>query len=424
MPVSAPARAWSMAAAAAAPLLRVLLHRRVAAGKEVANRLPERRGIDPTPRPEGRLLWLHAASIGEALSVLPVLQAMPADIFTLFTTGTMTSARLLAQRIPAEGLEARVMHRFVPLDVPAWVARFLDYWRPDLAAFVESEIWPNTLAACRERQIPTVLLNARMSVRSAARWCHVPGFAAELIGGFAWIAAQSQADARRLASLGGRHVEALGNLKFAATDLPADPAELARLATLLGDRPRWLAASTHPGDEEVVAAVHQRLAQTHPGLLTAIVPRHPERGAAIAGALGDAPRRALGQDPGDGLWIADTLGEVGLLYRLFPIVFMGKSFAAGGGQNPLEPARLCCAIATGPDTANFADAVAALRTAGGLAEVADAAALAVWVEAMLRDPAARRAMGEAARAAAGAQAQLPALIAAKLVELIERGQRR
>jgi 3-deoxy-D-manno-octulosonic-acid transferase len=416
--VSSPARGWAIGAAAAAPLLRVMLRRRAATGKEVSGRIGERYGIEGVPRPNGRLLWLHAASVGEALSVLPVLEALPAEIFTLFTTGTVTSARLLQQRLPDAGLEGRVAHRFVPLDVPAWVARFLDHWRPDLASFVESEIWPNILAACRARDIPTVLLNARMSVRSAARWCHVPAFAAELIGGFAWIAAQSDGDARRLVSLGGRNVEALGNLKFAAADLPSDEAELARLRGVLGGRSRWLAASTHPGDEEAAAEVHRRLAGAHPDLLTAIVPRHPERGAAIAACLDGAPRRALGQDPGDGIWIADTLGEVGLLYRLFPIVFMGKSFGSGGGQNPLEPARLGCAVATGPATANFADAVAALRAAGGLAEVADPAALAMWVDAMLSDPAARVVMGEAARAVASAQAELPGLVAARLATMI------
>jgi 3-deoxy-D-manno-octulosonic-acid transferase len=418
VPLSAAARAWAIAAGGAAPLLRVMLRRRAASGKEVAARLGERFGIEAAPRPSGRLLWLHAASVGEALSALPVLEALPAGIFTLFTTGTVTSARLLAQRLPAAGLDARVMHRFVPLDVPRWVARFLDHWRPDLAVFVESEIWPNTLAACRTRNIPTVLLNARMSVRSAARWCHVPAFAAELISSFAWIAAQSDADARRLVSLGGRHVEAPGNLKFAASDLPADEAELARLRHVVGDRPRWLAASTHPSDEEAVAEVHDKLAAAHPGLLTAIVPRHPERGAAIAAMLGGAPRRALGQDPGEGIWIADTLGEVGLLYRLFPTVFMGKSFGGGGGQNPLEPARLGCAVATGPATDNFADAVAALRAAGGLAVVADPAELAIWVDAMLRDPAARMAIGVAAQAVARSQAELPARIAAQLTQMI------
>jgi 3-deoxy-D-manno-octulosonic-acid transferase len=310
----------------------------------------------------------------------------------------------------------------VPLDVPSWCARFLDHWRPDAACFMESELWPNTLAACTARRIPTALLNARMSKRSSARWSNLPAFAAALLGSFAWIAAQSDDDARRLRSLGGHSVDAPGNLKFAAADLPANAAELARLQSLLGAWPRWLAASTHPGEEARIATVHRALAPDFPGLLTAIVPRHPERGAAIAAELAGAPRRGAGQDPAPGLWVADTIGELGLMYRLFPTVFMGKSFASGGGasggQNPLEPARLGCAIATGPATANFADAVAALSTEGALTITADEAALAEWVTAMLRDPAARAAAGQAAQRAATTQAGLPGRMAARLVELM------
>jgi 3-deoxy-D-manno-octulosonic-acid transferase len=410
------ARLWATAATLATPALRLLLRRRTARGKEDPARQAERRGLDATPRPPGRLLWLHAASIGEAVSVLPVLQALPPAVHVVFTTGTLTSARLLAQRLPELGLADRVLHRFVPLDVPAWGARFLDHWQPDAACFLESELWPNLIAACRARAIPLCLLNARLSVRSAARWCNLPGFAAEILGSFAWIAAQSEADAARLASLGAPQVDAPGNLKTAASSLPVDEAELARLRTLLAGRPVWLAASTHPGDEQRAARIHEALAPDFPGLVTAIVPRHPERGAAIAAELGMAPRRALGQDPAPGLWIADTLGELGLMYRLCPVVFIGKSFPPGGGQNPLEPARLGCAVAAGPAMQNFAGAVAGLAAAGAIATMPDEAALTAWVAAMLRDPAARAAMGEAARAVATSHEDLPARMAARLVE--------
>jgi 3-deoxy-D-manno-octulosonic-acid transferase len=407
-------RGWALAATLAIPALRLLLRRRLATGKEDPARQAERRGIDTTPRPAGKLLWLHAASIGEAISALPVLQALPAGIHVVFTTGTLTSARLLAQRLPELGLSDRVLHRFVPLDVPAWAARFLDHWRPDAACFLESELWPNLLAACQTRKIPTMLLNARLSVRSAARWCNFPGFAAEILSGFAWIAAQSEADAMRLASLGGGTVDAPGNLKSAAPDLPVDAAELARLVAAIAQAPAWLAASTHPGDEQRAARVHAALAPRHPGLITAIVPRHPERGPALAAELA-APRRAVGQDPAPGLWIADTLGELGLFYRLSPIVFMGKSFPPGGGQNPLEPARLGCAIACGPAMQNFASVTASLQEAGAIEMVQDEAALTEWVDRMLRDPAARAAMGQAAREVARAQGDLPARMAARIV---------
>ncbi len=412
------AAAWHSAASLAAPSLRLMLRRRAARGKELLHRLPERRGIDPALRPPGRLLWLHAASVGESRSVLPVLQALPPDLNVLFTTGTVTSAALLAERLPALGLH-QVLHRFVPLDVPAWAARFLDHWQPDAAAFVESELWPNLLAACRDRDIPAMLVNARLSARSAQGWGRAPGFARHILGGFCQVQAQSAEDAARLQALGARNVTAPGNLKLSAPPLPADPAELARLQHLLDGRPVWLAASTHPGEDEVALTVHRALAPTHPGLLTIVAPRHPARGAAVAAALA-SPRRSLQQDPpaAAGLWVADTMGELGLLYRLVPLAFVGRSLTGQGGQNPWEPARLGCAVAVGPHTGNFAEAVAALASAGGLTQVADAAGLEAWVDAMLRDPARRAEAGAAAQAAATGAPDLPARTAQALLELM------
>ena len=401
---------WWLAATIAAPALRVMLRRRVARGKEIADRLPERRGLDTMPRPAGRVIWVHAASVGETLSVIPVLEALRQHPVTvLVTTGTVTSARLLQQRCPG------TLHRFVPLDVPGWVNRFLDHWRPDAAAFLESELWPNMLRACGRRAIPLMLLNGRLSARSQAGWARAPTFARQVVGAFDTVWAQSDADAGRLRSLGARNVTSPGNLKFAASPLPTDPNEFARLnACLTG--PRWLAASTHEGEEAIAAAVHHRLAVSHPGLVTAIAPRHPDRGPAIAAEL-DALRRGAGDDPpAQGLWIADGLGEMGLLYRLFPTVFVGKSLSGdGGGQNPLEPARFGCALAAGPAMENQADATAALAHAGGLTTVADEFALAEWVDAMVRNPAARAAAGRAACSAAAADAGLPQRAANTLI---------
>jgi 3-deoxy-D-manno-octulosonic-acid transferase len=428
---------WAGAATVASPGLRLLLHARVRRGKEIAARLPERRGIDPTPRPAGRLLWLHAASVGETVSVFPVLTALAQqapDASVLLTTGTLTSARLLAQRLPELGLERRVLHRFAPLDVPSWVARFLDHWQPDAAGFVESELWPNFVAACRMRRVPVMLLNARLSERSFARWRRVRGPARELLGGFARIEAQSEADAARLRELGGRAVTVPGNLKFSAPPLPCDPAELERLRQMLRGRPVWLAASTHPGEEAIVLGVHRALAEAHPGLLTIIAPRHPERGGQVAEAArllfssaeeGALAQRSAGQGPVQGgVWLADTLGELGLLYRLSRIAFIGRSLLApGGGQNPLEPARLGCAIAVGPHTANFTDVLRVLEEAGAVERVADAASLAAWVSDMLRDPDAREAAGCAGMAAAARYADLPARTAATLLDLMSAGAR-
>jgi 3-deoxy-D-manno-octulosonic-acid transferase len=416
---------YAGATAAAAPALLVLLARRAARGKEISARLPERQGIDATARPEGRLLWMHAASVGETVSVLPVFSAffrIAPDATLLMTTGTVTSAAMLARRLPELGLQERVLHRFAPLDVPAWTARFLDHWRPDAAAFVESEIWPNLLAGCAARRVPMMLVNARLSARSFSHWRLAPGLSKKLFGGFACVQAQSGGDAERLHALGAPHANLTGNLKFAATPLSADAAEFLRIQRLLAGRPVWLAASTHPGEEPIVLAVHAMLAARHPGLLTIIAPRHPERGAAIAANSGRVPvtLRSAGADPPplEGIWVADTLGELGLFYRLAGLAFVGRSLVEQGGQNPLEPARLGCAVAVGPNIQNFIDPVQVLEAAGALARVTDAASLAAWVEAMLTDPARRAAIGQAGIAAASRYAELPAQVAAVLAGLL------
>ncbi|HEY4174391.1 MAG TPA: 3-deoxy-D-manno-octulosonic acid transferase [Rhodopila sp.] len=422
MTTNALAAGWTITATLLAPALRLNLRRRAANGREIAARLPERRGIDPTPRPAGPLLWMHAASVGETMSILPVLDALRNRTKVLLTTGTVTSQALLDQRIPEQNLSANVLHRFAPLDVPSWVQRYLAHWQPDAACFVESELWPNQLAACRAMDIPLMLVNARMSARSFDYWRRVPGFARRVLGGFTHIQARGEQDAERLTALGAEHVECSGDLKFAAPALPVDQAEYDRLHTILANRPVWLAASTHPNEETIIAAAHRALATCYPNLLTIIVPRHPERGPELA-AVFQAPRRSAGQGPpaGEGIWIADTLGELGLWYRLAPIAFVGRSLVApGGGQNPLEPARLGCAIAVGPHTGNFTDHIALLRQAGGLAEVADAATLASFVANMFDHPDQRHRLGEHAASCAARHADLPARTAETLLSLLRR----
>jgi len=418
---------YAAAATAAAPLLRRMLRRRLARGKEIASRLDERFGIDTTRRPPGRLLWLHAASLGETVSVLPVLTAlhqMAPDVRVLLTTGTVTSAELLSRRLPELALDGCMQHRFVPLDVPAWMRRFVAHWRPDAVALVESEIWPNLIEAVRAQRIPLMLVNARLSPRSFARWRRMPGVAKSLFGAFTRVQAQSAGDAERLAALGAARVEAPGNLKFAALPLPVPRIELQKLRVAIGTRPVWLAASTHPGEEAVMLQVHRILAPRHPGLLTIIVPRHPERGAEVAALAEGLPvtQRSHGEGPpeGAGVWVADTLGELGLFYSAAGIACVGGSFVPHGGQNPLEPARLGCAVAVGPHVHNFAEPVAILAAAGALARVADADALASWVDMLLRDAGQRRAMGEAGFAAARKHGDLPRQVAEQLLGLLPK----
>jgi len=447
--VSALAGLWRVAATLAAPVLRYSLRQRVKRGKEIAERLPERWGVDPTPRPQGRLIWLHAASVGETVSLLPVLSALAtADVTVLLTTGTVTSAQLLERRLPELGLMppahpspswsgltrpsqakeppvaedgrpfgGRVIHRFVPLDVPAWAARFLDHWRLDAAGFVESELWPNLLAACRTRRIPMMLINARISANSLKHWRRAPAFARSVLGSFARIHARSEEDADRLRFLGATHVHSPGDLKFAAPELPADPTALTELRQLIGDRPVWVAASTHPGEEPIVAAAHALIAAEHPGLLTILAPRHPDRGPELATAL-HAPRRGAGEPPpaAAGLWIADTLGELGLWYRLARVALVGRSLLPpGGGQNPLEPVRLHCPVVVGPYMDNFTDPVARLREADAVTEISDAASLAAAVSRLLAGDTART---ERAYTAIQLYASLPADTARALLALL------
>jgi len=385
---------------AAAPLVRQLLRRRLARGKEDGARLDERTGIAGLPRPQGRLVWLHAASVGEALSVLPligrILDERP-GLHLLVTTGTVTSAGLLAERLPP-----RALHQYAPVDRAAWVARFLDHWRPDAAIRVESELWPNALCLLRRRDIPSVLLNARMTGASARNWRRwAPGAMAELLGAFRFVLAQDEIIAARYRALGARDVRVPGNLKLAAPPLPADPLAFVRLAMALDGRPRWLAASTHPGEEEAALAVHRALAPRHPGLVTLLVPRHPPRGAAIAAACVAAglrvARRADGAlpSPSTDIYVADTIGELGLFYRAARIAFIGGSLVPHGGQNPFEPAQLGCAVLHGSHMDNFPIIVPELEAAGAARLVADAAALTGAVGALLASPGTVAAMGDA-----------------------------
>jgi 3-deoxy-D-manno-octulosonic-acid transferase len=417
---------YAGAASAAAPLLRRMLRRRLARGKEIAARLPDRWGEDSTPRPPGRLLWLHAASVGETVSVLPVVSALhqiEPDVRVLLTTGTVTSAEVLTGRLPELGLSETVLHRFVPLDVPSWVRRFLDHWQPDAGALVESEIWPNLILAARARGIPMMLVNARLSARSFARWRRLPG-SRRLFGAFVSVQPQSAGDAERLRRLGVRTMAPPGNLKFAALPLPVPRLELQRLRHAIGARAVWLAASTHPGEEPLVIAAHRALAARHADLLTIIVPRHPERGAEVAALAAGLPvaRRSRGEmpPPDAGIWVADTLGELGLFYSATGIAFVGGSLVPHGGQNVLEPARLGCAVAVGPNVANFAEAVAVLEAAGALARVADEDALARWVDMLLDDSGQRRAMGDAGIFAARKHGDLPRHVAEMLLGLLPR----
>ena len=393
-------RAYQLGSALGTPIASQLLARRQKRGKEHPERLRERLGQPSMPRPKGPLVWVHGASVGEMLAAIALIERLRAqDFAVLVTSGTVTSAALAEQRLPNG-----VTHQFIPLDAPRFVRRFLDHWRPGLALFVESDLWPNLICSSAKRKIPMIIINGRLSERSFKRWRRVPGVIAALLNQFDLCLAQSATDAERYAKLGAPRVSATGNLKLDVPALPADEAALRRLKDIVGKRPVMLAASTHAGEEAAVIGVHRRLRAKFPSLLTIVVPRHPARGESIAeeakgAGLSVALRSRRAQPmPDIGIYIADTLGELGLMYRLAPIVFMGGSLASHGGQNPIEAIRLGAAIIHGSQVWNFAEIYAALDAARGAQPIADEEALATRLGAWLADPAARQAAADAAAA--------------------------
>ncbi len=391
-----------------APILPVYAVHRRRRGLEDPDRLPERRGIAGAPRPDGPLLWFHGASIGETASVLPLIErliAMRPDAAVLATSVTRTAATVLARRLPSGAI-----HQYYPMDRAAWVRRFLGHWRPDLAFWLESELWPNMLCELRAQGVPAALLNARMSPTSFRRWRRFPRFARRLLGSFELTLAQDAEHAARFRVLGAEPVLIPGNLKYAAPPLAADETALEAVLDAVADRPVWLAASTHPGEEAHVVHVHEALRHSHAGVLTLLAPRHPERGDEIEALLSAknglaVARRSRGELPGaaTGVYLIDTLDELGLFYRVAEAVFIGGSLVPHGGQNPLEPARLGVALVHGPAMFNFTEIAAELAVAGGTRQVADRDELAAAIGLLLSDGEVRRT--QAARAAAVADAR-------------------
>ncbi len=385
---------------AATPFAGSLLNARLKRGKEDPTRIKERRGIATLERPEGALIWIHGASVGEILSVQPLVEHIRAQGFNvLVTSGTVTAAKTAAQRMP-EG----TLHQYIPLDTPQFMNAFLDHWRPGLVLIAESEFWPNLLLETSNRGIPIVLVNGRLSQRSFSRWKRAKKTATSLLSCFDLCLTQDQDVAERLAQLGAPRVLAAGNLKFDVSPPPADAQAMADLQRTIRGRPLFLAASTHRGEDEAVIEAHLEASERMTDLLTIIVPRHPERGGEIAQLvqefqLSPAMRsRNHLPDRGTHIYVADTIGEMGLFYRLAPIVFMGGSLIKHGGQNPIEPAKLDCAILHGPYVHSFTSIYAALNREHGAATVTDSHSLAASLLRLLRDPALVRSMADAARA--------------------------
>ncbi|MEH6404505.1 MAG: 3-deoxy-D-manno-octulosonic acid transferase [Sneathiella sp.] len=382
----------------ASPFIKRHLNKRLEEGKEDASRFDERFGEPSRLRPAGELIWIHAASVGEAVSALPmikVLLARNSDRSILMTTGTKTSANLMQERLPAGAF-----HQFVPIDTKEAVIRFLEYWQPQLAIWMESEIWPNLINQTARREIPMLMINARITDESFNLWRKTGGLIKGLLKKFDYIHAQSDLSAERLKYLGAKEVEALGNLKFCSPPLPFRNERFRDMKVAVKDRKVWLASSTHKGEEAIIASAHLAMKPKVKKLLTIIVPRHPERGEEIMSKLQDAgfkvARRSQRHpvEPDTDIYLADTIGELGLFYRLVDVVFMGGSLVQKGGQNLLEAARLNCAIMHGPDMSNFLEIVEDLKNNKGVIGVKDGSDLVAVTYKLLTEVRYRAALSE------------------------------
>jgi 3-deoxy-D-manno-octulosonic-acid transferase len=391
---------YSLAGAAAYPFIGGYIAWRTRKGKEDPKRRGERYGRPSRSRPHGPLVWFHAASVGETLAVVPLVRHV-ADhgVTVVLTTGTVTSAEVAEER-----LGASIIHQYVPLDLKPAVRRFLDFWQPDLAIIAESEIWPMTILELGARRVPQILVNGRLSDRSFTSWQKRHHLAEALFENLAHVIAQSETDGERFRALGARPVTVSGNLKVDTPPPPVDEAALAQLKLQIGKRKTWAAVSTHDGEEAVAAEVHTMLRGRHAGLLTIIVPRHPDRADALAAEMRaqglDVARRSAGDKitSETDILLGDTIGEMGLYLRLTEIAFVGRSLTSEGGQNPLEPAMLDTAVLAGRNVQNFRDAYQRLVESGGAKFVRDRDMLAGAVNFLLNNEAARHEM-----IAAGAQ---------------------
>lgn len=410
------------------PLAPVLLARRLKRGKEIGERLGERYGRSRIERPPGPLVWLHGASVGELISALPLIERVAAQgVNMLVTSGTVTSSVMAADRLPPG-----VIHQFVPLDAPTYMRRFLDRWRPDLALLVESDLWPNMVIETSQRGVPMILINGRMSEASFNRWQRLPRTIFNLLRRFDLCLAGTPGDALRLTELGAPRVVTTGNLKLDVPAPPADAVKLQALGDAIGNRPLIAAASTHPGEDAPMIEAHLRLRGNFPGLLTLIAPRHPDRGAEIMHLAREAGLSAAQRSLGEPLtgrteiYVADTMGELGLIYRLAEAVFVGGSLVEHGGQNPIEPAKLGAAILHGPHVWNFADIYDALDGAHGAERVEDADRLTAAFAALLASDDTRKSVTTAARrtvdALGGALARTLQSLDPYLMHLMLRGR--
>ncbi|MEQ6203639.1 3-deoxy-D-manno-octulosonic acid transferase [Sulfitobacter sp. HNIBRBA2951] len=405
------------------PFMARFTVRKLMKAGEPAHRAHETLGHATADRAEGTLIWFHAASVGESLSVLALIGRMGAALphaHFLITSGTATSAKLIAQRMPP-----RCVHQFAPLDAPGPLKRFLKHWRPDAAIFVESELWPQMLRRTRSSGAAMALVNARLSERSLRSWGKRPRLAAYVLDVFDLILTQNDAMAEAMVRIHAPapRVARGQNLKSLSGPLPQDEDVIFSARAALGHRPVWIAASTHAGEEAIVLDAHKTLRETHADLHLILIPRHPERGPQVVQHIADTgmefTRRSRAEEPGKAVYLADTLGELGNWYALSDIVFLGGSLLPIGGHNPFEVAQAGATILSGNHVFNFAETFSAMEATGGARIVADADDLAARIDTLLRDTPTRTKAVEAAKRFASAETGKLDTIAARLINALE-----
>ena len=369
-------------------VIRRYIEKRKKIGKEDVKRFNERVGRPTKPRPAGRLIWLHGASVGESISMLPLINRLLeiyTDAHVMVTTGTTTSAEVMAKRLPE-----RAFHQYLPIDNPVFAARFIRHWQPTIALWFESEFWPGMLSTIKRRNIPLILINGRISNKSFKRWQQFDFVIKEILDCFTACLGQSEEDAYRLRALGAKDAMCLGNLKYAGLPIPVDEEKKKEIQDEIGERPVWLVSSTHSDEEAKIGRYLKELSAKHEGLLTIIAPRHPTRGVEIRDILQDkyqlktALRSANEKiQPETEVYIADTIGEMGIWYELCPIVFIGGSLIPHGGQNFMEPSRCRDAVIVGPHMHNFTDAMNRAKRADGIIQVDETVDLIDMVDQLL-----------------------------------------
>lgn len=396
-------RLYLAASHLAGPIWRVAHRKRLSQGKEIAARLPEKYGVAPAPRPEGEVLWFHALSVGESLALLPLIERALADRPTAtvaLTTSTATSAEALSKA----GLPKRACHVFLPIDTPRAVRRFLDHWQPALAAFAELDFWPRLMVETARRNIPMVLVNSRMPEGNFERRRKLGGMMRDILRLFDRLLVQDAESAERFAELGAdpKRISVTGPLKAVARPLPADAEQMVRVTAAIGPRPVWLAAATHASEHDAIIAAHRLVRAALPGALLLLAPRHVSDGPEAARAAVEAGFEAALRSDGGALdtdvYVADTIGEMGLWYRASPVSFVGHSLGWTDleGKNPFEAVALGSAVLYGPNYSYFSESYEALSKSGGAALVATSDDLARAVIALINANDKRKTMVDAA----------------------------